>query len=124
MQRTTISLPDALEARLKREARRRGTSVSALVRESIEERLGKKPKEAARAIRWAGIAGDGEATAPRRTDERRVPECLDPLPDSARTSNRFSFIGLANRGGYPESDQVEEYLARYWMNDLLTDWGR
>ena len=40
MNRTTISLPDALAAALHREARRRGVPVSQVVREALEERLG------------------------------------------------------------------------------------
>jgi predicted transcriptional regulator len=40
MQRTTVKLPDDLDARLRHEAHRRGTTVSALTREAIEALLG------------------------------------------------------------------------------------
>ena len=40
MQRTTVKLPDELDARLRHEAERRGTTVSALTREAIEALLG------------------------------------------------------------------------------------
>ena len=36
MQRTTVKLPDELDARLRHEAKRRGTTVSELTREAIE----------------------------------------------------------------------------------------
>lgn len=40
MQRTTVKLPDELDARLRHEAERRGTTVSELTREAIEAHLG------------------------------------------------------------------------------------
>ncbi len=40
MTRTTLSLPDDLAFALKREARRRHTSVSAVAREALTERFG------------------------------------------------------------------------------------
>lgn len=40
MQRTTVKLPDDLDARLRNEAQRRGITVSALTREAIESHLG------------------------------------------------------------------------------------
>lgn len=40
MQRTTVKLPDELDARLRHEAQRRGTTVSELTREAIEAHLG------------------------------------------------------------------------------------
>jgi len=40
VQRTTVKLPDELDARLRHEAARRGTTVSALTREAIEAHLG------------------------------------------------------------------------------------
>jgi predicted transcriptional regulator len=39
MRRTTVKLPDDLDARLRREAERRGTTVSELTREAIEALL-------------------------------------------------------------------------------------
>jgi hypothetical protein len=40
MKRTTVKLPDALDARLRQEAARRGTTISELTREAIEAHLG------------------------------------------------------------------------------------
>ena len=40
MKRTTVTLPDDLDARLRYEAERRQTTVSALTREAIESFLG------------------------------------------------------------------------------------
>jgi predicted transcriptional regulator len=39
MRRTTVKLPDDLDARLRQEAERRGVTVSALTREAIEQHL-------------------------------------------------------------------------------------
>jgi predicted transcriptional regulator len=40
MKRTTVKLPDELDARLRQEARRRGMTVSELTRMAIEEQVG------------------------------------------------------------------------------------
>jgi predicted transcriptional regulator len=40
MKRTTIKLPDELDARLRHEAQRRGATLSEVTREAIEEHLG------------------------------------------------------------------------------------
>ena len=40
MKRTTIMLPDDLDARLRFEARRRGAAVAELIREALEARYG------------------------------------------------------------------------------------
>jgi predicted transcriptional regulator len=40
VRRTTVKLPDDLDARLRHEAERRGTTVSSLTREAIEAHLG------------------------------------------------------------------------------------
>jgi Arc/MetJ-type ribon-helix-helix transcriptional regulator len=40
MKRTTVKLPDELDARLRHEAKRRGVTISELTREAIEEKLG------------------------------------------------------------------------------------
>ncbi len=39
MKRTTVKLPDELDARLRHEAERRGTTISELTREAIESHL-------------------------------------------------------------------------------------
>ncbi len=43
MKRTTVKLPDELDARLRHEADRRGLAISELTREAIEAHLGAKP---------------------------------------------------------------------------------
>lgn len=40
VKRTTVKLPDELDARLRHEAARRGTTVSQITREAIESHLG------------------------------------------------------------------------------------
>jgi len=42
MKRTTVKLPDDLDARLRHEAARRGTTISEIIREAIESHLGAK----------------------------------------------------------------------------------
>ena len=63
--RTTISLPDELARSARNEARRRGVSLSAVVRESLEARL-RKPTGAK--LPWQGIVSGPESSA-RRLDE-------------------------------------------------------
>ncbi len=40
MKRTTVKLPDEIDARLRHEAERRGITISELTREAIEQHLG------------------------------------------------------------------------------------
>jgi len=40
MRRTTVKLPDALDARLRHEARRRGVTIADVTRMALEEHLG------------------------------------------------------------------------------------
>jgi predicted transcriptional regulator len=42
MKRTTVTLPDSLDTHLRREAARRKTTISALVREAIEAHLSRR----------------------------------------------------------------------------------
>ena len=44
MKRTTVKLPDELDARLRQEARRRGVTLSELTRSAIEEHIGAGPR--------------------------------------------------------------------------------
>jgi len=44
MKRTTVKLPDELDARLRQEARRRGTTVADVTRQAISEHLGGDPR--------------------------------------------------------------------------------
>lgn len=72
MTRTTISLPDELDALLRDEARRRGTSVSEVVRALVAQGLlGSETQR--KEIPWAGITAD--ASLPRARDmEARLSE--------------------------------------------------
>lgn len=66
MKRTTITLPEELAALLDREARRRETSVSALVRDLLESALGVgMPRE----LPWAGMIDDPGMAPASRLDE-------------------------------------------------------
>lgn len=63
MKRTTVKLPDALDARLRHEAARRGTTVSSLTREAIEAHLGR------RRLGAAGAGRSGSADVSERIEE-------------------------------------------------------
>jgi len=59
MRRTTVKLPDDLDARLRHEAKRRGTTVSNLTREAIEAHLGgRRPR---RRLLAAGAGASGQS---------------------------------------------------------------
>jgi hypothetical protein len=68
MKRTTITLPDELAEILAREARRRDTSVSSVVRAFIEEGLDLS-RGSPRSIPWEGLFDDPEMVPARRVDE-------------------------------------------------------
>ncbi len=68
MVRTTVKLPESLDAQLRFEARRRGTTISALTREAIEEHL--------RSPRRLGAAGAG------RSGSRNVSERIEEILSS------------------------------------------
>lgn len=68
MRRTTVTIPDDVAEILAREARRRDTSVSALVREFIEEGLD-LTQDRPRAIPWAGLFDDAEMVPARHLDD-------------------------------------------------------
>lgn len=60
MKRTTITLPEEALSRLEREARRRHTSVSAVVRECIATKFPDlEESEGPRHVAFAGIFSDG-----------------------------------------------------------------
>ena len=67
MQRTTIKLPDDLDARLRHEAQRRGKTVSELTREAIEAYLGGPRRR--RKLLAAGVASSGYTTISERINE-------------------------------------------------------
>ena len=67
MRRTTVKLPDDLDARLRHEAERRGTTVSELTREAIEAHLGgRRPR---RQLLAAGAGASGHADVSERIEQ-------------------------------------------------------
>jgi predicted transcriptional regulator len=67
MKRTTIMLPDDVAARLRYEARRRGESTAALVREAVEQYL---PADGGRrTLSFFAIGEGGPPDASERVDE-------------------------------------------------------
>ncbi len=67
MQRTTVKLPDELDARLRHEAQRRGTTVSQLTREAIETLLGAGTTR--RKMIAAGAGSSGRQDISERIEE-------------------------------------------------------
>jgi predicted transcriptional regulator len=66
MKRTTVKLPEDLDAKLRSEAARRGMTVSELTREAIETYLNGGPR---RVLQGAGALRSGIGDASRRIDE-------------------------------------------------------
>lgn len=64
MRRTTIKLPDDVDAKLRHEAQRRGTTISELTREAIEQWLG-----GPRRLRAAGAGRSGRDDISERIEE-------------------------------------------------------
>jgi predicted transcriptional regulator len=64
MKRTTLKLPDELDARLRHEAERRHMTISELSREAIEAHLG-----ARRRLRAAGAGHSGRDDVSERIEE-------------------------------------------------------
>lgn len=67
VKRTTVKLPDALDARLRHEAARRGTTVSELTREAIEAHLG--GPRGRRRLLAASAGRSGHSDISERIDE-------------------------------------------------------
>jgi len=67
MQRTTVKLPDELDARLRHEAQRRGVTVSELTREAIETLL--EAPRGRRRLRAAGAGASGRHDISERIEE-------------------------------------------------------
>jgi predicted transcriptional regulator len=67
MQRTTVKLPDELDARLRHEAQRRGSTVSELTREAIENLLG--VQHGKRRLLAAGAGASGRDDISERIEE-------------------------------------------------------
>ena len=67
MNRTTIKLSEDLDARLRHEAQRRGTTISEITREAIEAHLGGRVHR--RRLRAAGAGASGGADISERIEE-------------------------------------------------------
>jgi len=72
MRRTTVKLPDELDARLRHEAERRGTTVSNLTREAIEAHLG--GSRARRRLLAAAAGASGCEDVSERIEEILIQE--------------------------------------------------
>lgn len=71
MRRTTISIDDPLLRGLHRMAAERGTSVAAIVREAVEEKLASfRPRP-----RSLGVGASGHTDTARRAGEERPEPC-------------------------------------------------
>jgi predicted transcriptional regulator len=66
MKRTTVKLPDELDARLRLEARRRGVTISELTREAIQTHLDGGGR---RTLLAAGAGRSGRADVSERIEE-------------------------------------------------------
>jgi CopG-like RHH_1 or ribbon-helix-helix domain, RHH_5 len=67
MKRTTVMLPDDVEERLRREARRRGVPLAQVVREAVERHL--PAPEPGRRLSFFAVGEGGPADASERVDE-------------------------------------------------------
>jgi predicted transcriptional regulator len=67
MNRTTVKLPEDLDARLRHEAERRGTTISEITREAIEAHLG--GHKGRRLLRAAGAGASGQRDISGRIEE-------------------------------------------------------
>lgn len=76
MTRTTLSLPDDIASALKREARRRHTSVSAVAREALADRFGLRG-DVPREVPFAGIVSDPDPRHAAAMMEESLEEILD-----------------------------------------------
>ena len=74
-------LDDEVDARLRREARRRATTVSALVRDAIDQAYGPETR-APRALAFIGVGDSGLGDASERIDDL----LLDDLVEQQRRS--------------------------------------
>lgn len=66
MRRTTVKLPDELDARLRHEAKRRGMTISELTREAIETHLGTSGR---RTFASTGAGRSGRSDISERIEE-------------------------------------------------------
>ena len=66
MKRTTVKIPDELDARLRQEAARRGVTISQVTREALEGHLGVGRR---RMLRAAGSGDSGRSDLSERIEE-------------------------------------------------------
>src|ERR671929_117117 len=85
MKRTTVMLPDDVEARVRLEARRRGVSVAQVVREAVERAV--SAPEPARPLGFFAVGEGGPADASERVD--------DYVQRDARHARPASLLGRA-----------------------------
>ncbi len=69
VKRTTVKLPDELDARLRHEAERRGVTVSELTRAAIESHLAAPAPAGRRRLLAAGAGASGRSDVAERLDE-------------------------------------------------------
>jgi Arc/MetJ-type ribon-helix-helix transcriptional regulator len=81
MKRTTVSLPDDLASAVEREARRRDTSTSEVVRVALIAHLGRKPGR--RELPFANLGNSKDPDGSNRVDEILAKEWL-PYLESER----------------------------------------
>jgi predicted transcriptional regulator len=67
VKRTTVKIPDALDARLRHEAERRGTTISEISREAIEAYFGGRTTR--RRLGAAGAGRSGRSDVSERIEE-------------------------------------------------------
>lgn len=65
MKRTTVKLPDDVDAKLRHEAERRGVTISELTREAIEQHLGGRRRR----LGAAGVGHSGRDDISERIEE-------------------------------------------------------
>jgi predicted transcriptional regulator len=68
MKRTTVKLPDELDAALRHEAARRGITISELTREAVETHLAARPGRRRRLLA-AGAGRSGHSDVSERIEE-------------------------------------------------------
>jgi hypothetical protein len=73
MKRTTVKIPDALDARLRHEAARRGITISELSREALESHLGGETG-GRRRLGAAKAGRSGHSDVSERVEEILAPE--------------------------------------------------
>jgi predicted DNA-binding protein len=76
MKRTTVKIPEELDARLRHEARRRGITISALTREALEAHLGTGKR---RKLMAAGAGRSGHGDIAERVEEILDQEWADAI---------------------------------------------